>query len=198
MKKILTIFCLVFLISNSASAANFFIGVDALHSNARHKVKNSSGTGADEGSTAKGKEYNYGFNTGVRQDILLWFGTAELFYDNLNINSKGFNSSGNTNNRIKLNERYGVKFNAGMAMLPKISPFITLGAANVRYDSNGSSLDNASKFTPLYGVGVMFDLPLDISLKVSYDYQQFNANLSDGAKSKTHLGVAKVGLIYNF
>ena len=199
MKEIFTIFCLAFLVSNSANAANLFVGADALYSTSRHKVKNSQGNTVNDGAVSKGNEYSYGFNAGVRQDLLLWFGSLELFYDNINANSKSFDSPNNNGDKLKINDRYGVKFNVGMAIFPKISPFLTLGAANVRYDINGISSANKSEFAPLYGLGVMLDLPLNISLKLSYDYQQFKASLPDNsAKFATHLGVAKLGLIYNF
>ena len=72
----------------------------------------------------------------------------------------------------------------------------------VNYQNNVFFVNNSvhdSEVAPLYGVGVLFDLPLGITLKAAYDYQQFNMRYAEsGSKIKTRLGVARIGVIYNF
>ena len=94
------------------------------------------------------------------------------------------------------------RVDAGFAILPRVTPFVTFGVANVRYASTLNSSGQSTKqseMSPLYGVGILFDLPYGISLKAAYDYQQFNIQYAyEGPKVRTHLGVARLGLVYNF
>ena len=203
MKKFLPIFFAAFLASNYSYATGLFIGADALYSDVRHHARNSSTTsGPNNNALTKGKQSGYGVNTGARFDLLMLLASGELFYDDLNISSNQFASSTNSGDRVKVKDRYGLKLNAGFAILPKVTPFLTLGLSNTRYDINGITADSArskNELTPLYGVGLLIDLPLGISLKAAYDYQSYRFNSpSNPAKIRTHLGVARLGIVYNF
>jgi len=207
MKNLSKIFCAIFLLSTSPSyATGLFVGVDALNADARFKAKNSTSlTGPKNHSIAEADKRNYGVNAGYRIDFLTLLASAELFYDDLRASSRDFENNSNHINQgdtIALKNRYGVKANLGFAILPRITPFITYGLTNVRYESNLPSSGNSiskTEFAPLYGIGILFDLPLGISAKASYDYQQFHMNYAaSGSKVRTQLGVVKLGLIYNF
>ncbi|MFT6107053.1 MAG: opacity protein-like surface antigen [Rickettsiales bacterium] len=202
MKKLLTIFCSVFLISNSAFADGFFVGADVLRADVRQQARNSNSLfGADNGSGVNGNKMGYGVNAGIRGDLLFLVGSAELFYDNLDISTKSFNSASNTGDAMKIQNRYGAKVNVGTKIFPFVTSFLTLGLANVDYEFTNQSNNNSksdSQFSPLYGIGILVDLPLKITLKASYDYQQFDDIAPRGAKIRNRLGVAKVGVIYNF
>lgn len=206
MKKLLVIFCAIFLFSTAANATGFFVGGDALFSNARHQSKNSSQvSGPQNGNVKESNNPAYGVNAGYRFDLLALLVSGEIFYDRLNTSSKGFslaNGASNNNDSIELKDRYGAKANLGFAILPKVTPFLTYGLANVGYSNQVLSSSHSlakSELTPLYGVGILFDLPFDISLKAAYDYQSFNTQYGDSSsKIRTHLGVARLGLIYNF
>jgi len=207
MKNFSKIFCAIFLLSASPSfATGIFVGVDALNADARFKATNSSSlSGPKNHSIAEADKRNYGVNAGVRVDFLNLLASAELFYDDLRTSSRDFENNSNHLNQgdsMALKNRYGIKGNFGFAILPRITPFLTYGLTNVRYESNLPSSGNSiskTEFAPLYGIGILFDLPLGISAKASYDYQQFHASYAaSGARVKTQLGVVKLGLIYNF
>ena len=206
-KTFLAIFCTAALLSNSSYATGIFIGFDAIQSNAIHKADNPSGslTGPRNGDVIDTDKSSWGSNAGIRFDFLNLLASVEGFYDRLDTYTNNFYSTlgtrGNGDN-IQLKDRYGVKANLGFAILPRVTPFLTLGAAKVNYQNNVFFVNNSahdSEVAPLYGVGILFDLPLGITLKAAYDYQQFNMRYAEsGSKIKTRLGVARIGVIYNF
>lgn len=207
MKKLFLIFCTTCLFSAPSYATGLFIGGDVLFANAQYKAKNnSSSLGPKNGDITDADNLNYGINAGVRVDLLSLLVSGEVFYDNLEVSAQNFKSTTHkihTSDNIELKNRYGVKANIGMAILPKITPFVTFGMSKVSYGSNVYSSGNTlskSELSPLYGVGVLVDIPfIDISVKASYDYQNLNMNYAEsGAKIRSHLGVAKLGVIYNF
>jgi opacity protein-like surface antigen len=204
MKNFLVIFCAAFLATISQCyATGLFVGVDALNTDARYRAKNSSSVvGPKNHSTESDNKMGFGVNAGLRFDLLNLLASGEIFYDDLRTSSSGFvdnNNQKNSSDHLELKNRYGIKGNLGFAILPRITPFITYGLTNVQYNvrSAGNSASK-SEFTSLYGVGILFDLPLGITAKASYDYQQFHMNYAGNGKSRTQLGVAKLGLIYNF
>ena len=195
MKKFLTIFCATLLLSTQSNATGLFIGADVLHSHTLHKADNSSAIlGPQDDDKVQGDDAGYSGNFGVRVDPLFLFVSAEVFYDRLNSSTRGFeqNIVGYKPN-INIDERYGAKGNVGLTILPWITPFATYGFARVNYQTDVSTHKDA----PLYGVGLLIDLPLDITLKAAYDVQKFDITYQN-AESKTYLGVARLGLMYNF
>jgi opacity protein-like surface antigen len=205
MKFFLAILSALVFISSSAHATGFFVGADVLHSNGRFQAKNSSTmTGSVNGDVKTANQAGYGFNAGFRFDLLNFLASGEVFYDRLNSSSGSFLPNGMGGgiggDHVRLSDRYGAKINAGFAIFPRITPFLTYGFAAVNYDNGLSGVSvKKAEMTPLYGVGILFDLPLGISLKASYDYQHFNMQSAQtGAKIKADLGVAKLGVIYNF
>ena len=206
MKFFPALFGAALFLSTSSYATNVYVGADALFSNARYQAKNSSTTsGPKNGGVQEKDKMGYGVNAGVRVDLLTLLASAELFYDNINSSSRNFNSATNqinSSDSININNRYGAKANVGFAILPRITPFLTYGLANVSYSSNVLSNNHSvtkSELAPLYGVGIVFDLPLGVSVKAAYDYQQLNMRYAEtGSKIRTHLGVARLGVIYNF
>jgi len=205
MKIFSIVFCSALLLSSQSYAIGFFVGADALLATAKHDVTNSSTTSGPENNDSKSdNKLNYSVNTGVRFDLLNLYASGELFYDNLKTSTSSFNSNSPSSNsdNIELDSRYGAKANLGFAILPKITPFITYGIAGVNYSNKAPStyhLISNSNLTPLYGAGLLVDLALGFSVKASYDYQSFDIHYAEsGSKNKTHLGVAKVGVIYNF
>jgi opacity protein-like surface antigen len=207
MKKLLATFCAIFLVSSSASATGFFVGADVLQANASHKAINPTNSSSGPQNQAKqdGDRPNYGLSTGIRADVLNLMVSGELFYDSLNTVAGDFPKTDGAvylSDNIKLKDRSGVKANIGFAILPKITPFVTFGAASVTYQSNvhsSGATKSKSEMTPLYGVGILLDLPFGVTAKASYDYQKFDMRYAQaGSKIETTLGVAKLGLIYNF
>ncbi len=197
MKKFTSILCAIILLSSQAQAASgLFIGVDALHSNSRNESDNSSLiSGSQNGDKTQSNNAGYGANLGIRLDPLFLFTSAEIFYERLNSSAQGFqqNTSG-TGPNIGINDRYGAKANLGFTVLPWLTPFITYGVASVKY---GTDVSNR-KTAPLYGVGILFDIPLtNLSVKAAYDIQRFDAHYQNG-QSQSQLGVAHLGLTYTF
>ena len=197
MKKLLTIFCTALLFSTQSYATGTFVGVDLLRTHARHEAENSSLTTGPQNYT-KVRESNggYGVNLGVRTDPAMLFASAEAFYERLNSISNSFaqNNTSTVGPKLKIDDRYGVKANLGVTVLPWLTPFITYGVARVGYETDVSN----RKTTSIYGAGLMFDLPFsNLSLKAAYDMQKFIMPYQSG-ESKTVLGVAHLGLVYNF
>lgn len=206
MKKFLIVCATTALLSSPSYATGFFVGADLLRASAKHQAKNSSTTsGPQNGEEQGANKMGYGVNAGFRFDFLTLLASGELFYDNINTSSKNFKQTSgqsSASDSIAINNRYGVKANVGFSIFPRITPFLTYGLTNISYSSDVLSNNQSitkTELTPIYGIGLLIDLPLGISAKASYDYQQFNASYaSSGSKINTHLGVAKLGLIYNF
>lgn len=207
MKKLTFLITILAFFAQNASASGIFIGADALFANASHKAKNiTANSTLRNGDVKEADNLNYGLNAGIRANLLVLMASAEVFYDNLNLSATNFaGSNGNVNvqDSVELKNRYGAKANVGFMILPNITPFVTYGLAKVRYSSNVLSAGNAltkTELEPLYGVGVLVDVPfIDLTAKLSYDYQSFDMRYADNsAKVKTHLGVAKLGVVYNF
>ena len=205
MKKFMAAFLAIICLASNAYASGPFIGADLLYATARHEAKGNVGAGAPQnGAVARDNDLSYGLNAGYRLNLLGVMLGAEAFYDNLNTSSRNFellgSSSGGGDN-IELENRYGGKINLGLTILPIVTPFISYGLSYNRYSSNvpsqGDSLSK-SKLVPLYGIGFLFDLPAGVSIKASYDYQPFNMRYAGGGRIRTHLGVARLGLVYNF
>lgn len=206
MKKFTITFLLITSFSSHSYAGlGFFSGIDAIHAKANHQAINSSSTsGPKNGDIKDSDEINYGLNVGVRFDLLNLYASGEMFFDQINTRSSNFDSHGASSSFdvIKIDNRYGAKANVGFAILPKITPFITYGLAGVNYENNlyssNKSVSN-SELSPLYGIGLLIDLPCGFSAKAAYDYQSLNIRYAEsGSKIKTSLGVARLGLIYNF
>lgn len=204
MKKFTTICVTAFFISSSAHATGFFVGADALTANSRQTSQNPSGTSGSTSGIVKEdtNNVNYGLNAGFRLDCMQTLQSVELFYDNLSLSSSKFASPNSISDSIKLQNRYGAKINLGYEIAPSVIPFLTAGLTNISYKNNGTS-DNINfsrhEITPVYGVGLLIDMAHGISLKLAYDYQRFNIpSTQPDAKIKTNLGVARVGLAYNF
>ncbi|MBU6140138.1 MAG: hypothetical protein KGP29_01080 [Proteobacteria bacterium] len=197
MKKLTSIFCALILLSSQAQAASGpFIGIDALHSQARNKADNSSLlSGPQNDAKSNGNNEGYGANLGFRLDPLFLFASAEVFYERLNSSSRGFSqSNAGTGPNVEINDRYGAKANLGFTILPWLTPFLTYGVANVKYGTDVSNRRTA----PLYGVGILFDIPLtNFSVKAAYDIQRFDAHYQNG-QSQSQLGVARLGVTYVF
>lgn len=206
MKKFLVALSAILLASASSHATGFFVGADALFTNSQFKAKNlSTSSGPKNGSVQDSDQLGYGGNVGFRVDVLNLLASAELFYDDLGTSSRNFESNSNAvsnGDSINIKNRYGVKGNVGFAILPRITPFLTYGLTNVNYSSevlsNRSSLSR-SEMTPIYGAGIMFDLPFGVSAKASYDHQQFNMRYAEsGSRIRTNIGVARLGVVYHF
>lgn len=196
MKKFLSIFCTTILLSSQSQAATgIFIGVDELQAHSKHKAESSVASGPQNGNKKQSDDGGYGVNLGFRYDPAMLFASGEVFYERLNSASHGFeqNSAANGPN-INMDDRYGAKANLGITILPWLTPFITYGVASVKYDAGSAN----RKTAPLYGVGIMFDIPLtNFSVKAAYDMQQFH-NSYPGGRDETRLGVAHIGLTYTF
>lgn len=192
MKKITSIFCALILLSAQAQAASgLFVGLDYLHANSVNKSNNDLLPSSKTTDASSG----YGVNAGLRFDPLFFYLSGEVFYENLNSSAKGFNQNSGTNGvNLGLNERYGAKGNVGFTILPWLTPFVTYGVARVKYETDISKWREA----PLYGVGIIFDIPLsNFSIKAAYDVQRIKFPYQT-AQSKTNLGVAHLGLTYTF
>lgn len=198
MKKLLTIFCVTFLFATPSYATGMFVGIDGLRTHANHEASNSSlSTGPLDNSKENANDVGYGVNFGVRADPAMLFASAEAFYERLESSTAhGLtqNVAGTAGPNINLDDRYGAKANLGITVLPWFTPFITYGVARASYHTDVSG----SKAAPLYGVGLMFDLPAsNLSIKVAYDMQKLDIPYQNG-ESETSLGVAHLGLVYNF
>jgi opacity protein-like surface antigen len=207
MKKIITAAVISFLATSSAKAVDLYVGLDGLFTNATYKAISSNASGGPKnGDKQDGDALSVGGSAGLRFDLLNLMVSAETFYDHLDVSARSFevNGSGvNSSDSINVNYRYGAKANVGFAILPRITPYLTYGMANVNYSnklvSTGQSVGN-SEIAPLYGVGLMVDLLMGFSVRASYDYQALNIRSAEGSDSKikAHLGVAKLGVTYRF
>ncbi len=198
MKKFLPIFFSLALLATQSQAANgVFIGVDGLETRANHKAANSSVlTGPKDNNERQATDAGFGLHAGVRYDPAIFHVAGEVFYEDLNSTTKGFDHNiVGTGPKIQIDNRYGAKANLGIKVLPGLSPFVSWGVARTQYQIDGAS----SHTSPVYGVGLLFDLPkTNLSIKASYDIQKLDKLPYQNATSDTKLGVAHLGLSYTF
>ena len=218
MKKIILslIFALAFPAVASAKSGAY-VGVNANHSNARHKVAVISN---DDAGTfnfnlvypnieTSEKNIGFGFDLGYKFSSNSVFIAPELFFDQLNNSAQDplaadyGDYSVYKADRIVLNYRYGAKLNLGVNLTSKLAGFISGGVANVDYDNEWQSFParnyNGAKLAGIYGVGISYDLTDSITAKASYDWQKFAIRYGfEGWRSSVDLRVAKVGIAYNF
>ncbi len=198
MKKFLPIFFSLALLATQSQASNgVFIGIDGLETIANHKSANSAVlSGPKDNNERQTIDTGFGLNAGVRYDPAILHFAGEVFYEDLNSTTKGFdNNIVGTGPKIQIDNRYGARANLGIKVLPGFSPFVSWGVARTQYQIDGAF----SHTSPVYGVGFLFDLPkTNLSIKTSYDIQKLNKLPYQNATSDTILGVAHLGLSYTF
>lgn len=202
MKKFLAVSSAALLISTSSYATGLFVGADALYVSSIYRAKAPAGatTGSSNAAVERDNRVGYGLNAGARFDVLNLLGSVEVFYDQLNTQPARFESSTSTGDKVSFDNRYGAKLNVGFAPVPTVTPFLTVGLSKVRYgvDSTAGAY-NKSEYNMLYGLGILFDLPASVTLKIAADYQPLRIRATQGGgKIESHLATARVGLIYNF
>lgn len=194
-------------VSSASNATGFYVGADALFSSASFNSKsNLSVSAPQDGDNKDGDNIGLGLNLGYRFDLLNLYTAAEVFYDHLDVSATGFNDAyraPRANDSLNVNNRYGVKGHVGAAILPFITPFFTLGMANVDYDikiNSSNSSVGKTELSPLYGLGVLVDLPIvGLSARASYDYQDVNMDYVDATtKINTDIHTVRLGIAYNF
>ncbi len=211
MKKFLPILFSLALLAHQAQAANsVFVGVDMLQTTAKHtsaagptSVGPSVTTYTDpDNSSRRSSDLGLGFNAGLRFDPARFhvannlYLSGEVFFEELNSSAKGYDQIvTGAGPKIRIDNRYGARANAGIKVLPHIAPFVSWGLARTQY-----RFGTTGNYTsPVYGLGVLFDLPKDnLSIKASYDIQKLNGLNYQSGSSDTSLGVAHLGLIYTF
>ena len=181
-----------------------YVGVDILQSDVKHRFYNRVDESDMDGNKTKSSSKNFGANAGYKMNFDKVFVAPEIFYDHFNSSAKDFDSNDPqyAADRIEIDSRYGAKVNLGYNFCPKLSGFVNVGMANVRYNvkwESDNSSDGGSKLAMIYGVGLSYALNDNWSLRTSYDRQTFNIRyMENGLRDKVRLDVVKFGVIYGF
>ena len=144
-------------------------------------VQHNSG-GNDDSEMGVGVSLGYKMNSG------LVYVAPEVFYDY-------------ADNIVV--HRYGARVNVGYDFTPRFSLFVNAGVANAAYDdrtpaaqSSYSASDN--DVSPIFGLGVIYNLNNEWALKAAYDRQEVDASYDTGGSDEIDLDTVRVGLLFNF
>ena len=201
MKKFIVIAAVAASLATSSAFAKTegnYVGIDFLKTSSTnryqvHGSKSSSYGAFDNTSDGVGLNYKHAMNF----DQI--FVAPGVFFDRLGAESK--DQSGRT---VTTNSRYGAKLDLGYDLTETFSAYFTNGLANVNYSTNTASAGgrgSSSKIGYFYGAGLINKISKDLSLVVEYNTQTLNiptSALANADHVKSKLGVAKLGLAYNF
>lgn len=216
MKKIAVIIFSLMAVTREAKANDGpYFGFDLSRSKTNHLyrivyrdqlVRDGDGllpvSAATEGAVSSGKSFGFGVNAGFKVGIDYAFIAPEIFYDQLNNSAKDFFPIKNPDSTIYVSNRFGMKMNFGYNVYDRFDIFVMAGVADVKYNVNfrtDQSSRGVYKMSPIYGVGLSYDMNDNLALKFTYDRQKFNAQyFYEGLQDKITLDVFKVGLAVNF
>lgn len=217
MRKTLSIIAVATTIALSSQANakdGFYVGADVLFANSNHKYYDkTTGAGSYDGMKTHDNSFGFAFDAGYKFGFDKFFVAPELFFDQLNNSSPGFNYKQRPVNKqysVDLNYRYGAKMNLGYKITPKFDLFVNYGLANVDYDTRtfytGGRKPASTELAPIYGFGFGYHITENVSARLSYDRQSMHLrNISvpvssggDAAKYISTLDVIKLGAVYSF
>lgn len=170
-------------------------------------------------SSSDGEATGFGFELGVKNNLNRGildgtFVSFELFYDNLENKTKSplhyhpeWLGWMHPATNITISERHGAKMHLGHTLFSnKLEGFLTVGAARVSYEHNwypdlSSNIKKTSrKFHPLVGFGFNYNINETLTIRTSYDYQQFEEWRLDARNEtmQSKLHVVRLGAIVHF
>ncbi len=219
MKKFIILFASLILLSFSANArkSRVFVGLDYLDTQAKHEFyEKSSGLNliqAPNQRDVSNRNIGVGASIGYRAYLKKFFVAPELFFDYLNSSSRDFYTStspGFRNDEIVINHRYGFKMNMGYNFYRGFAAYTMAGLTNVDFDirwknASGSQRNGAgvsygsTKFAPIYGLGLSYDINPNITLRAAWDTQTFEVRyVVNGLANRVQLDTYRVGATLNF
>lgn len=201
MKKFIAISTVaVSLMASSAFAKTEgnYVGIDFLKTSTTDRYQthgSKSSTYQAFSNTSNGVGINYKHAMNFNQVFV----APGAFIDRLGAESK--DASGRT---VTTNSRYGAKLDLGYDLTENFSAYFTNGVADVNYRINTASAGgraSTSKMGYFYGAGLTTKIAQDLSLALEYNTQTLNLAtpaLASADHAKSRIGVAKLGLLYNF
>ncbi len=200
MKKFMAIAAVsAVLITSSAFAKTEgnYLGIDFLKTSSsnRYQQYGSKSTYPTFDNNSNGVGINYKYAKNFDQIFV----APGVFFDRIGAESK--DQSART---LTTNSRYGAKLDLGYDLNDSFALYFTNGVANVNYEVNAAvagGRGSSSKMGYFYGGGAMAKISNDLSLTVEYNTQTLNIPVNALASAdhiKSTLGVAKIGLAYNF
>lgn len=205
MKKIIAIAALTAALASSSAFAKTegnYVGVSFLKSSATNRFQISGNQDRtwnkfSDTSNGVGIDYKHAYNFDGA------YVSPGVFFDQI-----GSKATDAYNDNLTISSRYGAKLDLGYDFTDYFSAYFTNGIANTNYQLNVSNYggaladhSTASKMVYFYGAGVTSKISKDLSLVAEYNTQTLNiGTLSSGVDDhiKSKLGVAKIGLAYNF
>ncbi len=146
-----------------------------------------------------GANYKYAFN------INNFFIAPGLFYeDNHTDNRFLFNNLFFASDIIKINRRYGLKFDAGYDLTDNFSAYLTNGIATVNYSvdwhEDGSTSGNNIRY--FYGAGLAYNISKSFTMNIEYNNTpqalSFKTPSADTKINADLSSIYKLGLSYRF
>lgn len=149
--------------------------------------------------------------------LMVRFLPPGIFFEQHDTTTHGNGINGSSNiaylNRLRINNRYGIKADLGYDVTDRIAPYFTSGYSRISYNAQNtitrsgitySDQKNSSLGDWFYGAGLKLKYNNDISINIEYNYQKFSAKTAvrdtknyNGVYN-TSLSVAKIGVFYNF
>jgi opacity protein-like surface antigen len=115
----------------------------------------------------------------------------------------------NENRKLVINNRYGLRVDAGLDVTDVVAPYITLGVANVEYSTTDWSktpadakTKNGNKVGGFFGAGLKVEPHKNVAIYFEWQSQKgFNAKTaaaSGGGGFEAKIDVMKLGVAYKF
>lgn len=220
MKKLILITTLVASLSTSSAFAKTegsYAGIDVLRAKANVKTTKVSDTNNDtyfdtnssDSQTGFGVQYKYAINMND------FFIAPGFFYENLGLEAKNSDAVNQYEQSVKIQNRYGVKFDLGYDLMDNLAIYAPLGYSMVNYElKTNDYFDSSSLVTKttgrksafFYGLGLSF--AATDKVVVNLEYNRSSINLVSGGnvalignttlKAKTNLDLIKLGVAYKF
>jgi len=223
MKKIVIISSILAVIATSSAYAKTegnYADLSVIRSS--QKLKNTDGKDNDS-AVGFGASYKYAVNMNG------FFVSPGLFYDRVGTEIKNSSSVDGQDGSSELNvdNRYGVKLDAGYDISDNFSAYLTGGVSYVSYvnkvgttfddgevSDSSSSKNSKNVLSPFYGAGLTYKISKDVALFAEYTMQNFDVKNKaaastgdfagtgfadiDAGKTKSKLNIARVGVAYHF
>jgi outer membrane autotransporter protein len=221
MKKLLsiTVVAIVASVLSSSSALakteGSYLGFDLLETKTTFysKAIYSDGTIENFKPSFSGRTYGLGLNYKYAFNFNNFFVAPGIILEQNSLGSS--KAKADYSQSLQIKNRYGVKADFGYDLTDRVSPYLTLGYAEIAYKAksaaySGGSIVNGNKSAYegdwFYGAGVKFDLTKNVALNLEYNLQNFQAKTQVPSQASylnkisyiSKLDVLKLGLAYNF
>jgi opacity protein-like surface antigen len=206
-----------------ARKSKIFIGLNGYNVSTSHlfiesaKVTQSSGEVITPyRKDTSSSNFSFGASAGYIAYYRKFFVSPEIFFDYLDSKTKDFFASerigritGNAtfpykDDEILINYRFGARMNVGYSILDRLAIYANIGAGVVDYDLQWYSTLERNNYggfemSPIYGLGLSYDLNKNLILRAAHDYQQVKLRyIFQGQSDQVDIHTTRLGLLLAF